>query len=54
VHAARIQENAQINDFELTAAEMQRMAALDEKQSLFGNAHDPEAVKQLGSFKFNY
>lgn len=54
VHAARIQENAQINDFELTAAEMHRMAALDEKQSLFGNAHDPEAVKQLGSFKFNY
>ncbi|SMS14293.1 aldo/keto reductase [Levilactobacillus zymae] len=54
VHAARIQENAQINDFELTATEMQRMAALDEKQSLFGNAHDPEAVKQLGSFKFNY
>ncbi|CAJ1227859.1 2,5-diketo-D-gluconic acid reductase [Levilactobacillus zymae] len=54
VHTARIQENAQINDFVLTAAEMQRMAALDEKQSLFGNAHDPEAVKQLGNFKFNY
>ncbi|MDT6980607.1 aldo/keto reductase [Levilactobacillus zymae] len=54
VHTARIQENAQINDFELTATEMHRMAALDEKQSLFGNAHDPEAVKQLGSFKFNY
>ncbi|RRK10207.1 aldo/keto reductase [Lactiplantibacillus garii] len=54
VHEARIIENAQITDFELTEAEMQQMADLDEKQSLFGNIHDPEAVKQLGNFKFNY
>ncbi|MHC9531878.1 aldo/keto reductase [Dellaglioa sp. L3N] len=54
VHEARIIENAQISDFDLTQAEMQRMADLDEKNSLFGNVHDPETVEQLGSFKFQY
>lgn len=54
VHEARISENAQITDFELTEDEMRKMAGLDESQSLFGNMHDPETVKQLGNFKFNY
>lgn len=54
IHEARIIENSQITDFELTADEMQRMAELDEGQSLFGNMHDPATVAQLGSFKFKY
>lgn len=54
VHAARISENAQISDFELTTEEMRQMAQLDEGNSLFGNMHDPETVRQLGSVRFNY
>lgn len=54
VYKARIIENAQISDFKLTQDEMQRMADLDEGNSLFGSIHDPEAVKQLGNFKFKY
>ena len=54
VHAARIVENSQIFDFELTQDEMQQMTKLDEGTSLFGNMHDPETVAQLGGFKFDY
>lgn len=54
VHKARIIENAQISNFKLTQDEMQRMADLDEGNSLFGSIHDPESVKQLGNFKFKY
>ncbi|MDN7047705.1 aldo/keto reductase [Lactiplantibacillus plantarum] len=54
VHAARIVENSQIFDFELTQDEMQQMTKLDEGTSLFGNMHDPETVAQLVGFKFDY
>lgn len=54
VHAARIVENSQMFDFELTQDEMQQMTKLDEGTSLFGNMHDPETVAQLGGFKFDY
>jgi Aldo/keto reductases, related to diketogulonate reductase len=54
VHEARIIENSEIFDFELTDAEMKQMSTLDEGVSLFGNMHDPATVKQLGDVKFNY
>ncbi|MSD84037.1 aldo/keto reductase [Lactobacillus curvatus] len=54
VHEARIIENSQIFDFNLSSEEMQLIDQLDEGVSLFGNIHDPANVEQLGNFKFNY
>lgn len=54
VHESRIIENADIFDFTLNNSEMKQMENLDQGVSLFGNMHDPQTVKQLGSVKFNY
>ncbi|ETY72568.1 2,5-diketo-D-gluconic acid reductase [Lactiplantibacillus fabifermentans T30PCM01] len=54
VHESRIIENAAIDDFELTAAEMATMRTLDQQESLFGDMHDPETVAALGSVHFDY
>ncbi|WP_300561494.1 aldo/keto reductase [Companilactobacillus sp.] len=53
VHEARIIENSQIFDFNLTDEEMKQMSTLDDGVSLFGNMHDPATVKQLGGATFN-
>lgn len=54
VHESRIIENADIFDFALNDSEMKQMESLDQGVSLFGNMHDPQTVKQLGSIKFDY
>lgn len=54
VHESRIIENADIFDFTLNNSEMEQMESLDQGVSLFGNMHDPQTVKQLGSVKFDY
>jgi len=54
VHESRMIENAAITDFDLTAAEMTMMSTIDQKQSLFGNMHDPETVAALSSARFTY
>ncbi len=45
VHAERIAENFGIFDFELTAEEMARLAALDKKAPMIGKAGTPELVE---------
>lgn len=54
VHESRIIENADIFDFTLNNSEMKQMESLDQGISLFGNMHDPQTVKQLGSVTFDY
>jgi 2,5-diketo-D-gluconate reductase A len=49
VHKARIAENFAIWDFELSAADMGRIAALDAGCSLFFSHQDPEWVRALGT-----
>lgn len=48
VHKERMSENINIFDFELSDAEMQEIAALDMKQSAFGDHRDPNYVARLG------
>lgn len=45
VHEDRIRENIDIFDFELTAAEMDALAALDTAKPMIGNAEDPDKVE---------
>lgn len=47
VHKERIIENFNIFDFELSQEDMDMIAALDTKQSLFFSHRDPEMVKWL-------
>lgn len=53
VHKERIIENFNIFDFELSAENMQAIAALDTKTSCFLDHRDPKIVKWLGSWKLN-
>lgn len=48
VHAARMAENINIFDFELTTAEMKQISALDQGKSAFFDHRDPNMVVELG------
>ncbi|MGA2142545.1 MAG: aldo/keto reductase [Brevinematales bacterium] len=51
VHKERIIENFNIFDFNLSTEELDKIATLDTKKSLFFDHRDPEAVKRLSSRK---
>jgi 2,5-diketo-D-gluconate reductase A len=53
VHKERIIENITIFDFELRQDDMDQIAALDTKESLFFSHRDPEMVKWIGTRKLD-
>jgi 2,5-diketo-D-gluconate reductase A len=53
VHKERIIENFNIFDFELSQEDMEMIATLDTKKSLFFSHNDPEIVKWLSNVKFD-
>ncbi|MCM3441442.1 aldo/keto reductase (plasmid) [Metabacillus halosaccharovorans] len=53
VHKERIIENFNIFDFELSQEDIEKIAALDTKESLFFSHRDPEMVKWLGTRKLD-
>ena len=53
VRKARMEENFNVFDFELSSEDMDAIAALDTKQSLFFDHRDPAMVKFLGTAKRN-
>ncbi|AOQ22967.1 Glyoxal reductase [Moorella thermoacetica] len=53
VHKERMIENISIFDFELSQEDMDKIATLDTKKSLFLSHNDPETVKRLGTLKFD-
>lgn len=53
VHKERIIENFNIFDFELNHEDMDQIATLDMKESLFFSHRDPEMVKWIGTRKLD-
>lgn len=53
VHIERIIENFNIFDFELSQEDMEKIATLDTKDSVFFSHRNPEFVRWLGNVKFN-
>ena len=51
VHKARMEENFDVFDFELSAEDMAIIASLDQKTSLFFDHRDPAVVKWLSSHR---
>lgn len=51
VHKARIEENFNVFDFQLSSEDMEAIATLDQKVSLFFDHRDPAMVKWLGESK---
>ena len=52
-HKERMAENRNIFDFELSAGEMERIAQLDQKRSLFLDHYAPEVVEQFLEWEHN-
>ena len=53
VHKERMEENFNIFDFELKREDMDKIATLNQKESLFFSHRDPEMVKGLGTSKLD-
>ena len=53
VRKERMEENLNVLDFELSADEMNTIATLDTKTSIFFDHRDPAMVKRLGERKLN-
>lgn len=53
VKKERIIENISIFDFELSQEDMEKIATLDTKDSVFFSHRDPEFVKMLGNVKYD-
>ena len=53
VRKERMEENLNIFDFELSEEDMNKIATLNEKESLFFSHRDPEMVKALSSRKLD-
>lgn len=54
VHKERIIENFSIFDFELSREDMETISALDKKETQFFSHRDPDRVKGVGGYKFDY
>jgi 2,5-diketo-D-gluconate reductase A len=53
VRKERIQENFNVFDFELTTEEINAIASLDTRESIFLDHRDPETVKGIGQVTFD-